>query len=406
MKNRIVEHPNRYRLKPVEGENGVYDLEPEPGGVTEVGTPINKATLLSDETAALYGGAETPNEAAAAAVNGFNQCAVLFDACYPGTREPVSGTYHFTVAGDGTSIAFTTTGNQARIPVVLPTGSYTVKMTSNPVIPFNNAAIPFTVSFGDVCKTINLFSAKPGVTLFTASGTYAIDSRMMHTLKRDIDIAVVGGGGGGAQGGSGGGGGYLTNRTVSPLSFTANSITVIIGSGGAGGSGDGNQSVPGVVGGFTAINSAGITIASADGGSGGGVIRTPGGDGGSGGGTTNGSVAGNGGTNGADGGSSANGTTPIPGGKGQGNTTLFGGGTGSFVVSPGGGGGSWYDSSPGSGGSPGGGKGGGGTRDANLPGGDGLSYGAGGGGGGGTIANRFSTGGKGYQGLAAIRING
>ena len=60
IKDRIVEHPNRYRLKPVEGQPGVYDIEPEPGEVTESGTLINaelfrQLLLLSPETAALYG---------------------------------------------------------------------------------------------------------------------------------------------------------------------------------------------------------------------------------------------------------------------------------------------------------------------------------------------------------------
>lgn len=60
IKDRIVEHPNRYRLKPVEGQPEVYDIEPEPGEVTESGTLINaelfrQLLLLSPETAALYG---------------------------------------------------------------------------------------------------------------------------------------------------------------------------------------------------------------------------------------------------------------------------------------------------------------------------------------------------------------
>lgn len=55
MKDRVVEHPNRYRLVPVAGEPDVVDLVPVPGEITEAGTPISKATLLSDQTAALYG---------------------------------------------------------------------------------------------------------------------------------------------------------------------------------------------------------------------------------------------------------------------------------------------------------------------------------------------------------------
>jgi hypothetical protein len=50
MKDRVVQYPNRYKLTPVSGD--IYDLTPEPGVVTEPGAPINKATMLSDATAA------------------------------------------------------------------------------------------------------------------------------------------------------------------------------------------------------------------------------------------------------------------------------------------------------------------------------------------------------------------
>lgn len=55
MKDRIVQNPHRYQLVPVAGQEGIYDIIAKPGTITEVGTPINKATLLKDETAALYG---------------------------------------------------------------------------------------------------------------------------------------------------------------------------------------------------------------------------------------------------------------------------------------------------------------------------------------------------------------
>ena len=62
MKDRVVEFPGRYRDK-ISGQ--ILELVPEPGEITAVGTPISKATLLTDETASLYGlGADgTPNDA-------------------------------------------------------------------------------------------------------------------------------------------------------------------------------------------------------------------------------------------------------------------------------------------------------------------------------------------------------
>ena len=55
MRDRIVQYPGRFRLTPAAGESGVYDIEPSPGAVTEPGTPLNKAALLRDQTAAALG---------------------------------------------------------------------------------------------------------------------------------------------------------------------------------------------------------------------------------------------------------------------------------------------------------------------------------------------------------------
>lgn len=55
MTDRNVQYPQRYQLSKVEGTDDVYDLIPAPGEVGAEGTLINKATLLQDSTAALYG---------------------------------------------------------------------------------------------------------------------------------------------------------------------------------------------------------------------------------------------------------------------------------------------------------------------------------------------------------------
>ena len=51
MQDRVPTYPGRVRLTPVTGQAGVYDMEraDEP---TQAGTPINKATLLTDAAAA------------------------------------------------------------------------------------------------------------------------------------------------------------------------------------------------------------------------------------------------------------------------------------------------------------------------------------------------------------------
>ena len=66
MKNRVPKYPGRIKLKDVlTGEERLYDMTraDEP---TEDGTPINKETLLTDQTAAMYPGLDessTPNDA-------------------------------------------------------------------------------------------------------------------------------------------------------------------------------------------------------------------------------------------------------------------------------------------------------------------------------------------------------
>ncbi len=53
MTDRVVQYPNRYKLTLVSGS--IYDIEPEPGTVTKQGTPLNKASLLKDQTAIACG---------------------------------------------------------------------------------------------------------------------------------------------------------------------------------------------------------------------------------------------------------------------------------------------------------------------------------------------------------------
>lgn len=69
MLDRSSQYPGRIRLVPVPGHEGVFDLvrADEP---LEEGTPLNKATLLSDDTAESFGlepKEATPNDAFRAA---------------------------------------------------------------------------------------------------------------------------------------------------------------------------------------------------------------------------------------------------------------------------------------------------------------------------------------------------
>lgn len=54
MKDRIPLYPGRVKLNPVTGQENTYDMVRADSPVQE-GTPLNKASLLRDDTAALYG---------------------------------------------------------------------------------------------------------------------------------------------------------------------------------------------------------------------------------------------------------------------------------------------------------------------------------------------------------------
>lgn len=68
MTDRNVQFPNRFRLVPVPGTNGIYDIEPVPGDVLDEGTLLNKANLFADPTGEEifgddYTGDQTVNDA-------------------------------------------------------------------------------------------------------------------------------------------------------------------------------------------------------------------------------------------------------------------------------------------------------------------------------------------------------
>lgn len=54
MKDRVPLYPGRVKLTPVAGQSDVYDMT-RADQPTQAGDPINKATLLKDATAALFG---------------------------------------------------------------------------------------------------------------------------------------------------------------------------------------------------------------------------------------------------------------------------------------------------------------------------------------------------------------
>lgn len=84
MKDRIPLYPGRVKLTAVDGQPGVYDMV-RADEATEQGTPLSKATLLDDDTAALYGltgDNATVNNALAGVGKGVGDIAKVGDVRY------------------------------------------------------------------------------------------------------------------------------------------------------------------------------------------------------------------------------------------------------------------------------------------------------------------------------------
>lgn len=47
IRDRVVEHPNRYKLTLVSGETDVFDVESSPGVITEAGTNVNRTLMMA-----------------------------------------------------------------------------------------------------------------------------------------------------------------------------------------------------------------------------------------------------------------------------------------------------------------------------------------------------------------------
>lgn len=91
MIDRNVQYPQRYQLVKVEGTDDIYDLIPAPGEVSAKGTLINKATLLKDATAALFGlGTDAVPDDALSAINTLIQAA---QSTADGKASIVTGSY-------------------------------------------------------------------------------------------------------------------------------------------------------------------------------------------------------------------------------------------------------------------------------------------------------------------------
>lgn len=377
MQDRVSLYPGRVKLKPVAGEADTFDLV-RADQPTQEGTPLNKATLLKDATAALLGLPKTavPDDAFVALVLG-------------------QGVYGYRVRvqlADGTPVeGATVSGIQPLTGSTLVTGADgTVLGKSTSASVTIGCSSPYIDQRAPAAQTVTKTGTITDVTLTLESITDMLTIESSRTAKisqmtRTVDIFASGGGGGGGTytpgnnifGGAGGGGGYANNKLNISISGNTD-LKIVVGAGGGGGGYASENDLNGKNGGETTVylNNAAILTAL------GGFGAT--------GGTAGGAGNGAGGINRGDGSSAVHGSSA--------SVSVFNDASIGVKTGGGGGGGASYNNNDsGLGGFPCGGDGGAPNLRAKI--------GGVGGGGGGGYHDTWEKGANGGNGIVYLRFH-
>lgn len=222
MQDRVSLYPGRVKLEPVAGETNTYDLT-RADQPTQEGTPLNKASLLKDSTAALLGlGTDAvPDDAFVAlvlgqGVYGYRVRVQLADGT-PVKGATVSGIQPLT----GSTLV---TGEDGIVLGKSASASVTIGCTS-PYIDQKAPAAQTVTKTGTITNVTLTLENDTDVLTITSSQTINPKFSKMCTT---FDICAVGGGENGSDlspGGCGAGGGY--SNGIDPISVT--SIDFIIG---------------------------------------------------------------------------------------------------------------------------------------------------------------------------------
>lgn len=273
MQDRVSLYPGRVKLEPVAGQANLYDLM-RADQPTQEGTPLNKANLLKDATAALLGlGTDAvPDDAFVALVLG-------------------QGVYGYRVKvqlADGTPVeGATVSGIQPLTGSTLVTGADgTVLGKSTSASVTIGCTSPYIDQKAPAAQTVTKTGTITNVTLTLENVTDMLTIISSKTVKissmaKTLDVTAVGGGGGGGSGrtynsvtedfsvgGSGGGGGYA--KTVLETTVKEGNVTITIGSGGAPSDKTTSSGTStGGTGGKTTVKFGDVTICEANGGNGG-----------------------------------------------------------------------------------------------------------------------------------------
>lgn len=342
MKDRIPTYPGRVKLEPVAGQDNIYDMtradEPE-----QEGTPLNKASLLTDETAALLALEQedpTVNDALYTLASGITTGTTIITVL-DAEGNPVPGV---AINGLTDEAGNTVTTGQNGKATVICTAVTSVTFSSGcaDLVDLTQTITPKTPGVNLVMVTMP-FEAAGTVKLISASGA------VKFYKARTVDLCLVGGGTGG-NGGSGGskasgGSGGSTGKVLHMMgvAVTKDGGTLAVGAGGAGGLGGGSAEYgsAGSGGGDTTF----LSYSSASGSTGtlpfdtsgaGSMVGGAGGDGGRGSysaagsagyagarGGGHGGKGGDGGNSGSTGGNGANGVNGGGGGGGGGGGAYF-----------------------------------------------------------------------------------
>ncbi len=240
MQDRVSLYPGRVKLEPVAGQANLYDLT-RADQPTQEGTPLNKASLLSDATeTAMFGAAanRTVDEAfsglAAQIKLIMSNTAAITLTLKDSAGHAIPGVLVQGILTESGQAVYSSTDGVAAGYVA--EGSQTIKITGYADIEDYTETIAVT-------KGTTITKA---LTLTTRNFLKITSSKsvMFSGNVNTVDVTVVGGGGGGSSsattqygrqcGGNGGGGGYCVLQT--DVSVQDNqSYAAIIGAGGTGG---------------------------------------------------------------------------------------------------------------------------------------------------------------------------
>ena len=411
MQDRVSLYPGRVKMTPVAGQANTYDMT-RADQPTQEGTPINKAALLKDETAAMFGlGSDAMPDDVFLLLKKYSEAnmpsgtGTLVITTVDNSGNAVGG-IDVKIFQGSSAIQTVRTEEDGCIFVSLSAGNYTLSIEESIFYEISSVSVPAeVVSRGFRFINMVVSPILTGEVRFTQSTAFTVPA-----FVKKLKVFAVGGGGSGAASSgrnsnapciTGASGGYTITEEIS---VPGEKCTITIGAGGpaiditssyANGKDGGDTKL---------VSEKGVTVLAGRGVGGEAIDNSAyrygaGPNGGSGGGS--GAAQNNKAAGGSDGGNAAETSeyNSYKYGYGQGTTTRYFGDPNGELFS--GGGGGYYNGPGGNGGGTAGVYGSSSSSNAICL--DATTYGAGGGAAKTYTAGKRAKSGAGYQGLLAIK---